>query len=96
MWPGIYRGVVVNNADPEGKLKIKAFIPQVLGGGTESGWIEPCLPPGWASGLGTVHDTYTGGGSFTLVAKVPPINSGVWIMFEGGDIDHPVWLGGWV
>lgn len=94
IWPGIYRGTVVSNVDPEGKYKIKAFIPQVLGGGVESGWIEPCLPPGWASGLGTV--TTVDGATFNLDAKVPPVGSGVWIAFEGGDIDHPVWLGGWL
>ena len=26
---------------------------------------------------------------------VPQIGSGVWIQYEGGDPDHPVWVGGW-
>ncbi len=26
---------------------------------------------------------------------VPPINSGVWIEFEEGDINKPIWTGGW-
>ena len=26
---------------------------------------------------------------------VPQIGSGVWILYEGGDPDHPVWVGGW-
>jgi uncharacterized protein involved in type VI secretion and phage assembly len=26
---------------------------------------------------------------------VPQIGSGVWIQFEGGDPDQPVWTGGW-
>lgn len=30
-------------------------------------------------------------GSSTL----PSPNTGVWIAFEGGDVDHPIWLGVW-
>ena len=24
---------------------------------------------------------------------IPPVNSGVWVMFEGGDPSFPIWLG---
>lgn len=26
---------------------------------------------------------------------VPPINAGVWIEFEAGDLNKPIWTGGW-
>lgn len=45
-----------------------------------SSWAMPCLP---LAGLNT--------GVFT----VPPVGSGVWIEYEHGDADHPVWVGGY-
>ncbi len=45
-----------------------------------SSWAMPCLP--WA-GINT--------GLFT----VPPIGAGVWIEFERGDPDYPIWVGGY-
>jgi uncharacterized protein involved in type VI secretion and phage assembly len=45
-----------------------------------SSWAMPCVP--WA-GINT--------GLFT----VPPIGAGVWIEFERGDPDYPVWVGGY-
>jgi hypothetical protein len=44
-----------------------------------SSWAMPCLP---------VTGTQTG------VFAVPPIGAGVWVQFEGGDPDYPVWVGG--
>jgi uncharacterized protein involved in type VI secretion and phage assembly len=41
-------------------------------------WAMPCLP---VAGIQM--------GVFT----VPPIGSGVWIEFEQGDVDHPIWVG---
>jgi uncharacterized protein involved in type VI secretion and phage assembly len=43
-------------------------------------WAMPCLP---ASGINT--------GVFT----VPQVGSGVWVEFEQGDVDHPIWVGGY-
>ncbi|MFC8272054.1 phage baseplate assembly protein V [Streptomyces sp. NPDC057271] len=45
-----------------------------------SSWAMPCLP---LAGINT--------GVFT----VPPIGSGVWIEYEHGDADHPIWVGGY-
>jgi uncharacterized protein involved in type VI secretion and phage assembly len=59
--------------------RLRADVPSVLGGVT-SGWALPCLP-------------YTGDGSGLHV--VPPVGAGVWIEFEAGDPDYPVWTGGW-
>lgn len=45
-----------------------------------SSWAMPCLP--WA-GINT--------GVFT----VPPPGAGVWIEYERGDPDYPIWVGGY-
>jgi hypothetical protein len=75
---GLYKGLVVNNKDPEGLGRVTATIPQVFGNNTTaSAWAFPCVPVGYP-------------GSF-----LPVPNSGVWIMFEGGDVDYPIWGGTW-
>ncbi|MGW8286566.1 MAG: phage baseplate assembly protein V [Candidatus Deferrimicrobiaceae bacterium] len=42
---GPYRGVVMNIEDPEGLMRIKALVPDVLGE-QETTWAAPCVPPG--------------------------------------------------
>jgi hypothetical protein len=76
---GKYRGMVSDNADPLALARIRADVPAVLGD-VPTGWALPCLP-------------YTGNGSGFHV--IPAVGSGVWIEFEGGDPDHPIWTGGW-
>jgi hypothetical protein len=74
---GKYRGTVINNIDPMQMGRIQAFVPDVLGD-LPSSWAMPCLSVGG-----------TQGGMFT----VPTIGSGVWIEFEQGDSDYPIWTG---
>ncbi len=76
---GIYRGTVVNNIDPMQLGRITVIVPDV-GGITPSTWAMPCVPI-----AGKQMGTY----------MVPQIGAGVWLQFEGGDPDHPVWTGGW-
>jgi hypothetical protein len=76
---GIYRGTVANNVDPMQLGRIMAIVPDV-GGATPSTWAMPCVPIAGKQ-MGTFF--------------VPQIGSGVWIQFEGGDPDYPVWTGGW-
>ncbi len=45
-----------------------------------STWAMPCVP--WA-------------GIATGVFTVPPIGAGVWIEYERGDPDYPIWVGGY-
>ena len=76
---GKYRGMVVNNVDPEGRGRILVQVPDVLGMGISS-WAMPCLPfAGMQMGMHIV----------------PPPNAGVWIEFEKGDPDYPIWTGCW-
>jgi uncharacterized protein involved in type VI secretion and phage assembly len=74
---GKYRGTVVNNVDPEQKGRIQALVPDVSNVALTS-WAMPCLPVG---GIQM--------GMFT----VPPIGAGVWVEFEQGDPDYPIWVG---
>jgi uncharacterized protein involved in type VI secretion and phage assembly len=74
---GKYRGTVINNIDPMQMGRIQALVPDVLGD-LPSSWAMPCLSVGG-----------TQGGMFT----VPTNQSGVWIEFEQGDPDYPIWTG---
>jgi uncharacterized protein involved in type VI secretion and phage assembly len=76
---GIYRGTVINNIDPMQMARIMVTVPDV-GGITPSTWAMPCVP---ISGKQM--------GTFMM----PQIGAGVWVQFEGGDPDYPVWTGGW-
>ena len=75
---GKYRGLVLNNVDPLQKGRLLVQVPDVLGLGTSS-WAMPCVPI-----AGPQMGTYF----------VPVIGSGVWVEFEGGDPDYPIWTGG--
>ena len=75
---GKYRGTVVQNVDPEQIGRIQAMVPDVSGL-LPSSWAMPCVPiAGKQSG----------------VYVVPQIGAGVWIEFEQGDPDYPIWSGG--
>ena len=76
---GKYRGVVTDNKDPLMTGRVKARVPDVMGE-KETGWAMPCAPFG-GSGVGF----------FAL----PTVGAGVWIEFEHGDPDYPVWSGCW-
>jgi uncharacterized protein involved in type VI secretion and phage assembly len=76
---GKYRGTVVTNVDPMGIGRIQAQVPDVLGS-TPSSWAMPCLPV-----AGPQMGQYV----------VPPVGAGVWVEFEQGDKDYPIWTGCW-
>jgi uncharacterized protein involved in type VI secretion and phage assembly len=76
---GKYRGIVINNIDPLQIGRIQAMVPDVSGL-LPSSWAMPCVP---VAGINM--------GVFT----VPPIGAGVWMEFERGDPDYPIWVGGY-
>ena len=76
---GKYRGIVSDNKDPLMTGRIRATVPDVLGE-AESGWALPAAPHG---------------GSKTGFFAVPAAGAKVWIEFEHGDPDYPVWAGCW-
>lgn len=75
---GKYRGTVVNNIDPEQIGRIQVMVPDVAGF-VPGTWAMPCLP---VAGINM--------GVFT----VPSLGAKVWVEFERGDPDHPIWVGG--
>ena len=76
---GKFRGVVTDAHDPVMTGRIRARVPDVMGDG-ESGWALPAAPFG---------------GSATGFFALPTVGSGVWIEFEHGDPDFPIWSGSW-
>jgi uncharacterized protein involved in type VI secretion and phage assembly len=76
---GKFRATVVNNIDPMRKGRIMVQVPDVHDA-TPSTWAMPCVP---VAGLQS--------GFFT----VPPVGAGVWVEFEQGDSDYPIWVGGY-
>src|SRR5215471_16216817 len=76
---GKYRGTVLNNIDPLQIGRILASVPDVLGP-TPTSWAMPCVPI-----AGKQMGTY----------MIPQIGAGVWIEFEQGNPDYPIWSGCW-
>ncbi|HME35235.1 MAG TPA: phage baseplate assembly protein V [Candidatus Sulfotelmatobacter sp.] len=77
---GKYRGTVINNIDPNGVGRLLLEVPDVLGV-VPSSWALPCTP--LAGPTGPPMGVY----------MVPPIGAGVWVEFEQGDPNYPVWVG---
>ena len=75
---GKYRGMVVNNIDPMQIGRVQVQVPDVLGPALTS-WAMPCVPAA---------------GKQCGVYVVPQVGAGVWIEFEQGDPDYPIWVGG--
>ena len=74
LYLGMYRGIVVNNKDPEAQRRVMVNVPQLMAEGDKSGWAWP-------------QETAS------VKVAVPEIGEGVWVSFEGGDPDYPVWIG---
>jgi uncharacterized protein involved in type VI secretion and phage assembly len=74
---GKYRGVVVSNIDPKQMGRITVMVPDVSNVNLST-WAMPCLPLG---------------GIQMGVFAVPPIGAGVWVEFERGDPNYPIWTG---
>ena len=74
---GKYRGKVTNNMDLLGQGRICANVPAVFGE-KETGWALPSVP-------------YAGNGVGMFF--IPPIGANVWIEFEAGCPEFPIWSG---
>lgn len=75
---GKYRATVINNIDPMQTGRLLVQIPDVTGP-TMSTWATPCVPLAGRQ-MGTFF--------------VPQIGAKVWVEFEHGDPDYPIWVGG--
>lgn len=74
---GKFRATVINNIDPMMIGRIQAMVPDVSSVALTS-WAMPCFPMA---------------GIQTGALAVPPIGAGVWLEFERGDPDYPIWTG---
>jgi len=74
---GKYRGMVINNLDPMQMGRLMVQVPDISGL-IPSTWAMPCFP---------VTGKQMG------VWVLPLIGSGVWVEFEQGDPDYPIWVG---
>ena len=76
----LFRGIVVDNRDPDRLCRLKVQIPAITGDLPPDGlpWAWPCIP-------------YAGPGYGMCL--IPEQGSTVWVLFEGGDKSKPVWIG---
>jgi uncharacterized protein involved in type VI secretion and phage assembly len=75
---GKYRGIVVDNGDPQSRGRVRLRVPAVLGNET-TGWALPCVPFGGSPDSG--------------LFAVPEVEATVWVEFEAGDPSYPIWVG---
>jgi uncharacterized protein involved in type VI secretion and phage assembly len=74
---GKYRGIVIDNIDPMQTGRLQVQVPDVTNI-LPSSWAMPCLPfTGIQSGF----------------YAVPAVGSTVWVEFEQGNPDYPIWVG---
>ena len=79
---GVYRGEVVNNDDPDGLGRVVVKVPSVMHRAEEASenWAWPIMP--------AAAKDY---GVFFPPAK----GDTVWVMFENGRPEYPIYVGGW-
>jgi uncharacterized protein involved in type VI secretion and phage assembly len=76
---GKYRGFVVNTEDPKRLGRVRLQVPSVLGREVATGWAMPCVPYGGQKNQGFL--------------SIPEVGAGVWVEFEEGDLEFPIWVG---
>lgn len=74
---GKYRGKVFSNLDPQRRGRLQVSVPAIYGQNTLN-WALPCVPY-----AGLQEGFY----------MIPPVGANIWVEFEGGDIDFPIWAG---
>lgn len=89
---GLWRGLVVDDQDPDKRARVKVRVDMLHGGPDEISdvdlpFAEPCFPT-----IGTQDPD----GNATVLpgwVTVPPIGTTVWVAFENGYIENPIYMG---
>lgn len=81
--PGIYRAIVKDNADDQKRARVKVLIPAVHNPKEK----KESLP--WADCCSVIA------GPDRALIRIPDINDVVYVFFEQGDREFPVWMGSW-
>ena len=76
---GKYRGTVLNNIDPMQMGRLQVQVPDVTS----------LLPSSWAMQCFPLSGKQMG------MWAIPQIGAGVWVEFEQGNPDYPIWSGCW-
>ncbi|MBX3234565.1 MAG: baseplate assembly protein [Nitrospiraceae bacterium] len=76
---GKYRGTVLANVDPMQLGRLQVQVPDVAGL-VPTSWAMPCFPLS---------------GKQMGMWAIPQIGAGVWVEFEQGNPDYPIWSGCW-
>ncbi|MBT2442701.1 baseplate assembly protein [Streptomyces sp. ISL-36] len=76
---GKHRGTVISNIDPLQTGRLMVQVPDVSGPGPST-WAMPSFPT-----AGVQHGAW----------MLPPPGAGVWVEYEQGDPNHPIWSGCW-
>lgn len=74
---GKYRGLVTDNDDKKKLGRVEVSVPAVYGT-SHKAWAMPCIP-------------YAG--KDVGIFMMPPKDTNVWVEFEGGHPDYPIWVG---
>ena len=80
LYYGIYRGVVKDNQDPDNYGRVKVHVPQIHGDSYPDVWAWP--KAAWA-------------GNKCGFFMIPDVGQTVYVVFDHGRPDKPLWDGGW-
>jgi uncharacterized protein involved in type VI secretion and phage assembly len=75
---GKHRATVLNNLDPENRGRVQVQLADRFG----------LFPSTWALPAFQMAAIQCG------LVTIPPIRASVWVEFEAGDTDYPIWSGG--
>lgn len=106
---GIYRGICHDIADPNNNNRIKVTCPQVLytnvsnwaypllpvtSNSTHANHTDQYTTSATSVGTYGAHThTVTLNAAHSAHVTVPHVGQSVWVMFEGGDPNFPIWVG---
>lgn len=91
LYYGKYRGIVTHNADPEHLGRLRLLVPSLFGGTFDkdkgeasdddlvTDWAWPCVMAGGLENQGMLF--------------IPDVGARVWVEFEEGNLDCPIWVG---